>query len=214
MKLCGFENKTVVVEAGSTIKCVYFIRSGEVRVSKESGQTGPISKRIPDLAVSILSVGKILGEQDILNGSGKYSSSYKACSDCMLYEMPLENYLKALETPSPEYAAAVSVGKDMKKTGFERANRALVSIRNLMTHYSDDLFLKESLIKVLPTIIDTDYTGSRSSTALQSGMVFAGKEAESSPITSPHDPLNNIKRSMNLVSPRVLKSQNMHVSKI
>lgn len=160
MKTCGFEKRTVIVEAGNKISCAYIVRSGDVWVSTEAEKSSSSKKpsRMPALALCILAIGKVIGEQDILDGKITYSSSYRANSDCSLYEIPLEMYRNALKTPSVEYPATAQITKELKQTSNSRAERAKTSIASLLLNLTNDLVLKGDLIKVLPSVIEVDST--------------------------------------------------------
>jgi CRP-like cAMP-binding protein len=158
MKTCGFEKKAVIIEAGNKISCVYIVRSGDVWVSTEVEKSCSNKKpcRMPALALCILAIGKVLGEQDILDGKITYSSSYIANSDCWLYEIPLETYRNALKTPSFEYPATAQITKDLKQKCNGRAERAKTSIESLLLNLTEDFVLKGDLMKVLPSVIEAD----------------------------------------------------------
>ena len=232
MKISGFEKKTVIADAGTLISSVYIVRTGDVWVSKELSESSTSKKtsHMPTLALCILAVGKILGEQDILEGKKTYSSMYKANSDCSLYEVPLEIYRGALKAPSVEYFQTAEVARDLKEASDKRVNRAQNSITSLLLKYSDDVTLKGNLVKILPSVIDTEYTESfsprtpveksqksesepaKGHTVNESFESLLGHIEPSLTSYSPQVPPRSARRSTASTSPRVFSAVNGSVT--
>ena len=70
---------------------------------------GSFKKRVPEMYVSLLCKGMVLGESDITAGKTKYTSTFTTVKDSSVYEMPMKSYKYCVKTYHRNRAMKIKV---------------------------------------------------------------------------------------------------------
>ena len=70
---------------------------------------GSFRKRVPEMYVSLLCKGMILGESDIIAGKTKYTSTFTTVKDSSVYEMPMKTYKYCIKAYHKNRATKIKV---------------------------------------------------------------------------------------------------------
>ena len=70
---------------------------------------GSFKNKVPEMYVSLLCRGMVLGESDIRVGKSKYTSNFTTVTDCSVYEMPMKIYQNCVRTYDKNRAKSLKV---------------------------------------------------------------------------------------------------------
>lgn len=191
MRSQTYSNQSSIVKAGDPVINVMLVASGQVKVYAPQGEavgntinpsdpttatssttTNPfmkiIEKRMPKLAVSLLGRGQIIGEIEMHRGFRHFQMSYEASgSSTEILEIPATVFKENVH--NEEFKASILYKNMEGMTEFKeqkrvhRLSRAYDAMKKMMEGTTEEDKMKEELMTVLPSILDSDVKSSRHS---------------------------------------------------
>ena len=168
MKGHTYSKNTIVAHTGSPLIDLYIILSGDVKVytlscnggAKDMEEFLQSKRRIPQIALSIMGRGKIIGESEIFKSVNNFEYTYQVVSsNAEIFSMPTTLFREAMSngglfTHSALYKSLESSHKLNDHVLKERVSRAVDVIKSLMIENKKDLKSRNELEKALPALIN------------------------------------------------------------
>ena len=167
MKGHTYSKNSIVVHSGSPLNDLHIILSGDVKVYTQTCNTGTKDmkeflenkRRIPQIALSIMGRGRIIGESEIFKGVNNFEYTYEVVSsNTEIFAMPTTVFKEAMNNGLFKHSALYkSLEASHKRNDHvlnDRAIRAVDVIKSLMIENKKDLTSRNVLERALPTLIN------------------------------------------------------------
>lgn len=165
-----FSAQSRIAKFNETIQQVMLIVKGQVKtyatpvpvseLSKDPDVGRLLKKRIPQLAISFLGRGQIIGEAEVYSGLDRFQHTYEAAtSQTEVLQIPLEVFRENIAVGVVEEAALQNVHRihnDREQRQLTRLARARNLIKSMVgSEDAGELKSKRQLLNLLPVILDS-----------------------------------------------------------
>lgn len=124
MKNVTFSGHTNVVQAGQPIRFIYLVFSGRVKVYPPTDSS--VDKRLPQLSISVLGRGQLIGDTEARKRMSNFQYSYRAdSSGCELFEIPISVYMERARSSVEESSYVKFVDEIAEERESENSYRLL-----------------------------------------------------------------------------------------
>lgn len=169
MKGHTYSKNTIVAHTGSPLNDLHIILSGDVKVytqtcnnrgTKDIEEFLQSKRRIPQIALSIMGRGKMIGEVEVFKGVNNFEYTYEVISsNTEIFAMPTTVFREAMNNGlfkhSTLYKSLEASHKKNDHVLIERASRAVDVIKSLMIETNKiDLKSRNELERALPTLLN------------------------------------------------------------
>lgn len=167
MKGHTYSKNSIVVHSGSPLNDLHIILSGDVKVYTQTCNRGTKDmkeflenkRRIPQIALSIMGRGRIIGESEVFKGVNNFEYTYEVVSsNTEIFAMPTTVFKEAMSNGLFKHSALYKSWEASHKRNDhvlnDRAIRAVDVIKSLMIENKKDLTSRNVLERALPTLIN------------------------------------------------------------